>query len=891
MINQRRPPPLKKLRVEDALAYLDQVKTKYKDNLKVYQNFLDVMRDFKDNKIDTPGVIIKVMELFKGDNNLILGFNAFLPPGCKIELPETEEAPIKKKVIEKNDPSAAQKMDFDQAIQYVTKIKSRFENNLEDYRTFLKILTSYQQNQITLKKVYEQVSELFKSHPDLLAEFLQFLPVNMRDPPVSQKKEKKRVGPKPAPTTGGTKRTSARRQEENKKNNSDMNTLSLETHATAQLFESIKKQLNNDETYQEFLKCVNLFSNGVIGKQELIRLANDIIGQFTDSFKSFKKLVSTSSSAFEDKFEKSKESNFKQSSRFGPSYRSLPDGFPRSICSERDDLCNSVLNDEYVSFVAGTEEEGGESYRKTATEEIIFQCEDDRSELDIVIEQNISTIQFLTPVCEKIEAEQPFNFKLEDLREIHRASIARIYGDKGHEILEGLRKNPQVAIPIILRRLNQKDQEWSRARKELNKFWREVYEKNHKKSFETRSIELKNQEKKFLNPKNLLADIEELNSYNRTIQVKAEQLAIHHDIFSIILQVSDLNDEQNEKLKIFWKTFLLPFLDIHLDTKELNSVSDLTRTYPQLCEQQTEKKGGQIFYGNSSLFVFLRGYLILYERLQQAKELANSEIPLNTDATIFKEYEKTVNGGTNDEEDIEEKSPFKRLKKEEIYPKFLSILVDLLENSIDNLKYESECEQLLGYQSFTFHTLDKLVTMIQRQLFTVLNDTEICSNLIKAYIYERKRENPFTDESYIHSAQNILENEKCYKFTNDNQVIDISMVDLPFFDVKKRDAEDKAFQYIEEFISMNQETESLSNVFLQRTLNKKVSLENAIIQNELECKICIATFKMFYVEDTEDFFYKNTKKEHKKQKKKSLKKWTEKKLKDMGTDLNVNIFE
>jgi histone deacetylase complex regulatory component SIN3 len=41
-------------------------------------------------------------------------------------------------------------------------------------------------------------------------------------------------------------------------------------------------------------------------------------------------------------------------------------------------LCTSVLNDEFVSFVAGSEESSGDSYRKTQIEEIIFQCEDDR---------------------------------------------------------------------------------------------------------------------------------------------------------------------------------------------------------------------------------------------------------------------------------------------------------------------------------------------------------------------------------------------------------------------------------------------------------------------------------------------------------------------------------
>lgn len=36
--------------------------------------------------IDTPGVINRVSQLFKGHPDLIMGFNTFLPPGYKIEV-------------------------------------------------------------------------------------------------------------------------------------------------------------------------------------------------------------------------------------------------------------------------------------------------------------------------------------------------------------------------------------------------------------------------------------------------------------------------------------------------------------------------------------------------------------------------------------------------------------------------------------------------------------------------------------------------------------------------------------------------------------------------------------------------------------------------------------
>ena len=42
-------------------------------------------------RIDTPGVINRVSNLFKGHSDLIVGFNTFLPPGYKIEVQANEQ--------------------------------------------------------------------------------------------------------------------------------------------------------------------------------------------------------------------------------------------------------------------------------------------------------------------------------------------------------------------------------------------------------------------------------------------------------------------------------------------------------------------------------------------------------------------------------------------------------------------------------------------------------------------------------------------------------------------------------------------------------------------------------------------------------------------------------
>ena len=51
---------------------------------RVYNEFLDIMKEFKSQSTDTPGVIRRVTQLFQGYQDLIIGFNTFLPTGYVI---------------------------------------------------------------------------------------------------------------------------------------------------------------------------------------------------------------------------------------------------------------------------------------------------------------------------------------------------------------------------------------------------------------------------------------------------------------------------------------------------------------------------------------------------------------------------------------------------------------------------------------------------------------------------------------------------------------------------------------------------------------------------------------------------------------------------------------
>lgn len=58
-------------------------------------------------------------------------------------------------------------------------------------------------------------------------------------------------------------------------------------------------------------------------------------------------------------------------------------------------MCQSVLNDRCYSIPSGTEDFSFKITRKNQYEEAIFKAEDDRYELDIIIENNNSVVKFL----------------------------------------------------------------------------------------------------------------------------------------------------------------------------------------------------------------------------------------------------------------------------------------------------------------------------------------------------------------------------------------------------------------------------------------------------------------------------------------------------------------
>ncbi len=69
-------PPIK---YKDALAYLQAVKTTFRDNPLVYSTLLAVLSDMKVQSIDSDEASKCIFKLFKGHRRFIIGFHFFMP--------------------------------------------------------------------------------------------------------------------------------------------------------------------------------------------------------------------------------------------------------------------------------------------------------------------------------------------------------------------------------------------------------------------------------------------------------------------------------------------------------------------------------------------------------------------------------------------------------------------------------------------------------------------------------------------------------------------------------------------------------------------------------------------------------------------------------------------
>ncbi|XVF84864.1 hypothetical protein PTKIN_Ptkin17bG0073500 [Pterospermum kingtungense] len=456
--------------------------------------------------------------------------------------------------------------------------------------------------------------------------------------------------------------------------------------------DKVKEKLQNPDHYQEFLRCLHLYSNEVISRTELQSLVNDLLGRYPDLMVGFNKflvrcekkeglLAGFVSEKFlrnegqlprsvkmedrhrdrdrekddrlKDRDREARERDRRDRSSFSnkdagshriplfsnkdkymgkpiseldlsnceqctPSYRLLPENYPIPSASQRTDLGFEVLNDHWVSVTSGSEDYSFKHMRKNQYEESLFRCEDDRFELDMLLESVNVTTKQVEGLLEKInnnsiKIDSPIRIE-EHFTALNLRCIERLYGDHGLDVMDILRRNPQLALPVILTRLKQKQEEWARCRSDFNKVWAEIYSKNYHKSLDHRSFYFKQQDSKNLSTKALLAEIKEISEKKRKEDDALLAIAagnrrpivpnmefgypdpeIHEDLYQLIKYSSGelCTTEQLDKIMKIWTTFLEPMLGVPSRPQGAEDTEDVVKA------ENNNVKNGSAIVGES----------------------------------------------------------------------------------------------------------------------------------------------------------------------------------------------------------------------------------------------------------------------------------------------------
>lgn len=528
------------------------------------------------------------------------------------------------------------------------------------------------------------------------------------------------------------------------------------------------------------------------------------------------------------------EVDYSSCKQYGLSYREAKPYHTELKCSGQTALCREVLNDTYVSYPSVSDESSFVSSKKNQHEELLFRTEDERFELDVILETNMSTIRLFESLQKKMSRMSPeelAKFRLDNtlggLSEIlHIKAIQRIYNDKAKELIEGLKKNPNVAVPLVLKRLKAKDEEWRAAKRDFERIWREQTEKNYLKSLDHCSGPFKQSDIKQLKPKSLLNEIEniyhqqnnneDLNKAHltfkyddKTILEDAAALIIHH-----VKRQTGIQKEDKQKMKQILYHFISDLMFVprgalsddeaddddddndtanensnqttskikrekkptrHTDTnkRRLTEVDEIPKDVPE--EYKSLEDMYRLYFVDDHWYLFFRYHQILCERLHKIYKISLNAAELEHKNLKFKQN-NLINQVSS--EPVAEALGLKSksdLQANDYYPTFLDIVRNLLDGNIDNTQYEDALREMFSIHAYITFTLDKVVQYCVRQLQYIVQE-ESCTQL-QQYFHDEQKSNASgskvdnmnlpnviaIETAYQKKIESLLGDKKCYK--------------------------------------------------------------------------------------------------------------------------------
>jgi paired amphipathic helix protein Sin3a len=536
---------------DHAISYVTTIKKRFGGDPSTYHAFLEILHTYQKEQRGIKEVLEQVAHLFQDHPDLLKEFTFFLPDAIQEQAKER----LHRAAADSEARLAAERSRLEQLQHHHARAKARDED--------------------------EQVEDMDVEYSGKDNGHQKFI-----DMTSSQKAPSAEPEPEPSSSSSSSSRGRKRPIAESTTKEAPVQlALPLQPESYVynsaverQFFDAAREALasysrDGGQAWAEFLKCLDMYAQEILSRSEMLTYVEQLLGKRnTKLCEEFKRILAAAGAqqgsfpSMEDSWHSVplSEIDFSRCRRCSPSYRALPRDYPAPPCSDRSDEESKVLNDIWVSLPVGSEE----SYtfrhmRRNTYEETLFRCEDERFEIDMVIDSNLATLYRLEPLAEEIaqlaqeELVMPdnsnipkpgsegvgmggkrFQYKFDKniLGVIHRNSIARLYGDAGQEMLDLLVKNPTVAIPVVVQRLSQKDKEWRIVRERLNRRWKELVQHNYYRSLDHRSLTWRTTDKRAISTRTLVGEIKDRASHGgnegaASLQARMDKAKEEHGTF------------------------------------------------------------------------------------------------------------------------------------------------------------------------------------------------------------------------------------------------------------------------------------------------------------------------------------------------------------------------
>uniref|UniRef100_A0A8R1E5P5 HDAC_interact domain-containing protein n=1 Tax=Caenorhabditis japonica TaxID=281687 RepID=A0A8R1E5P5_CAEJA len=239
----------------------------------------------------------------------------------------------------------------------------------------------------------------------------------------------------------------------------------------------------------------------------------------------------------------------------GPSYRLRKDmDMDSEACEERLPVhlkLKEVLNSTWASYPSWSSEEvGTTAIKKSNLEGFHFKTEDERYEMDIIVDSNRTIIEELSKTLRDIESmsdEERRAFKLDEkLNCSSKATFMRvltkIYTDHVVEVIAATQRNMVFGLKKILEALKEKDVIWSQFQQEANKTWADVLDKTLSANITVSNNQQKQYDQKAFKSKSLMNTAEAVYEEKRKRDIDDERPHLLLEFHSEPRLYRDVND-------------------------------------------------------------------------------------------------------------------------------------------------------------------------------------------------------------------------------------------------------------------------------------------------------------------------------------------------------------